>query len=68
MFDFKQFKIQSYSREPPKHEEPIRTAEPSKLECHICGKVFKAHAELDRHMENTHGNPEKTHTKPHFAH
>jgi len=28
---------------PPLHEEPIRTLEPSKLACHICGKTFKTH-------------------------
>ena len=50
---------------PPLHEEPIRSLEPSKLVCHICGKAFKTHSELDRHMENVHGAPEKTHTKPH---
>jgi hypothetical protein len=50
---------------PPLHEEPIRTLEPSKLAFHICGKTFKTHTELDRHMEQMHGTPEKTHTKAH---
>jgi len=55
-------------REPPTHEEPIRTTQPSRLECEICGKAFKTHSELDRHLENIHGNPEKTHTGPHSGH
>ena len=33
--------------------------------CEICGKAFKTHAQIDRHMEHMHGNPEKTHTAPH---
>ena len=66
-------KSKSQSRSPdlsetsPPHDEPVRTTEPSKLDCEICGKTFKTHSELDRHMENVHGNPEKTHTKPHDA-
>ena len=55
-------------REPPQHEEPIRTTEPSRLACEICGRAFKTHSELDRHMENMHGSPEKTHTRPHSGH
>jgi hypothetical protein len=65
----KQDKPQSVpSREPPTHEEPVHTLQPSRLECEICGKAFKTHTELDRHLENVHGNPEKTHTGPHSGH
>jgi uncharacterized C2H2 Zn-finger protein len=65
----KQNKTQSNpSRESPMHEEPVRSTEPSRLECEICGKAFKTHTELDRHLENVHGNPEKTHTGPHTGH
>jgi hypothetical protein len=53
-------------REPPTHEEPVRTTEPSKLQCEICGMVFKNHSALERHMEHAHGNPERTHTHPHL--
>lgn len=52
-------------REPPTHEEPVRTLEPSRLQCEICGVAFKTHTELDRHMEHAHGTPEKTHVRPH---
>ena len=52
----------------PMHEEPVSTVEPSRLACEICGKAFKTHTELDRHMENAHGNPEKTHTGTHTGH
>ena len=50
---------------PPLHEEPVGGLILSKEVCKICGKSFKTHSELDRHMENVHGAPEKTHTKPH---
>ena len=50
---------------PSLHEEPIEGYESMKEVCEICGKKFKTHSELDRHMENIHGNPEKTHTGPH---
>lgn len=50
---------------PPLHEEPVSGLVLSKEVCRICGKSFKTHSELDRHMENVHGTPEKTHTKPH---
>ena len=56
------------SREPPTHEEPVRTTQPSRLRCEICGKAFKTHTELDRHLESVHGNPEKTHTGAHTGH
>jgi len=69
MVEPKQVKSQSNrSREPPTHEEPVRTVEPSRLACEICGKAFKTHTELDRHIENAHGNPEKTHTGTHTGH
>jgi hypothetical protein len=51
---------------PPVPEEPTDRMVPGKLVCEICGKVFKTHPELDRHLEHEHGNPEKTHTKPHL--
>ena len=50
---------------PPLHEEPIRSLEAGKVVCQICGKTFKTHTQLDRHMEQMHGTPEKTHTKAH---
>jgi hypothetical protein len=50
---------------PPLHEEPIQGLSSEKEVCEICGKTFKTHTQLDRHMEHEHGNPEKTHTKPH---
>jgi len=50
---------------PPLHEEPIEGLGVRKEVCGICGKTFKTHSELDRHMEHAHGNPEKTHTRPH---
>jgi len=71
MAEPKQIKPRSvHSRESDStvHEEPVRTLEPSRLECEICGKAFKTHTELDRHLENIHGNPEKTHTGPHAGH
>ena len=62
----KQIKTRSIlPKAPPLHEEPLRGIEPGKLVCQICGKVFKTHAQIDRHMEHMHGNPEKTHTAPH---
>ena len=59
---------QQRAPEPPMNEEPMRTVEPSRLECKICGKAFKTHTELDRHLENIHGTPEKNHTGPHSGH
>jgi hypothetical protein len=56
----------SVPKAPPLHEEPIEGLQPGKEVCEICGKTFRTHAELDRHLENTHGTPEKTHTKPHL--
>ena len=50
---------------PPVHEEPVGGLGMGNDVCRICGKSFKTHSELDRHMENVHGAPEKTHTKPH---
>jgi hypothetical protein len=47
------------------HEEPAGGLVMGKEICKICGKSFKTHSELDRHIENVHGAPEKTHTKPH---
>ncbi len=50
---------------PSLHEEPIEGLSSEKEKCEICGKTFKTHTQLDRHMEHEHGNPEKTHTGPH---
>jgi hypothetical protein len=50
---------------PPLHEEPVGGQLLGKEVCKICGKSFKTHSELDRHVENVHGEPEKTHTGPH---
>ncbi|HMK95274.1 MAG TPA: C2H2-type zinc finger protein [Candidatus Limnocylindrales bacterium] len=50
------------------HEEPVRTLQPSRLKCEICGKTFKTHSEVDRHMESIHGEPERTHTGAHTGH
>ena len=62
-------KLRSHEAETsPMHEEPVRTVEPSRLACEICGRAFKTHTELDRHMENMHGSPERTHTGPHTGH
>ncbi len=53
---------------PPVPEEPLDRLARGPLVCEICGKTFKTHSELDRHMENVHGSPEKTHTTAHPAH
>lgn len=50
---------------PPVPEEPLDRMVPSSLVCRVCGKIFKTHLELDRHMENMHANPERTHVGPH---
>jgi hypothetical protein len=50
---------------PPLHEEPVAGLVLGKEICRICGKTFKNHSELDRHVENVHGAPEKTHIGPH---
>jgi len=50
---------------PPVPEEPTGKITAGPLVCEICGKTFKTHSQLDRHMEQAHGNPEKTHTGPH---
>ena len=57
-----------HDEESPMHGEPVRTLEPSRLTCEICGRTFKTHSELDRHLESIHGNPEKTHMGPHTGH
>jgi hypothetical protein len=62
----KQNKTKSLPKGPPLHEEPIEGRQSGLEVCEICGKRFKTHAELDRHLENAHGNPERTHTKPHL--
>jgi hypothetical protein len=54
-----------YPKAPPVPEEPTDTLPRGELVCEICGKVFKTHSQLDRHLENMHGTPEKTHTAPH---
>ncbi len=65
-FGVKQTKIRyNLPKAPPLHEEPIEGLSSEKEICKICGKAFKTHSELDRHMENVHGAPEKTHTGPH---
>ncbi|MCW3995613.1 MAG: hypothetical protein NWE98_05630 [Candidatus Bathyarchaeota archaeon] len=43
---------------PPLHEEPIRGIEVGKVICQICGKAFKTHAQMDRHMLTEHKSPE----------
>ncbi|MGD6853376.1 MAG: C2H2-type zinc finger protein [Candidatus Bathyarchaeia archaeon] len=50
---------------PPVPEEPLENMPRSNLVCEICGRVFRTHSELDRHMENMHGQPEKTHIRSH---
>ena len=50
---------------PSLHEEPIRGIYANKEVCKICGKTFKTHSQLDRHMEQMHGHPEETHISPH---
>ena len=50
---------------PPLHEEPVGGLEAGKELCHICGKTFKTHSQLDKHMEQIHVAPEKTHIGPH---
>jgi hypothetical protein len=50
---------------PPVPEEPLDRMPKSGLACEICGRTFKTHSELDRHLEHMHGTPEKTHLKPH---
>ena len=65
-FDTKSTKILSASKKVPSvHEEPIEGGGSEREVCDICGKRFKTHSMLDRHKENEHGNPEKTHTGPH---
>ena len=62
----KKEKTQSVLPKSPRlHEEPVGGQLLGKEVCKICGKLFKTHSELDRHMENVHGEPEKTHTGPH---
>jgi len=65
LFSIKHTKIPSLPKTPPLHEEPIQGRGSEKEICKICGKSFKTHSELDRHVENAHGAPEKTHTGPH---
>jgi hypothetical protein len=62
----KEVKTQSpLPKAPPLPEEPLRGIEPGKLYCKICRKKFTSKSQLDRHMENMHGTPEKTHVGPH---
>ena len=70
MVDNKKVKTKSVpSKMPPEHDESMSGGEVGKEVgrdvCQICGKAFKTHSELDRHMENVHGSPERTHTQPH---
>jgi hypothetical protein len=51
---------------PSLHEEPIQGLSSEKEVCKVCGNTFKTHTQLDRHMENEHGNPEKTHIQNHI--
>jgi len=53
---------------PPVPEEPLDKRPHGGLICGICGKTFKTHSELDRHMEQMHGQPEKTHIAKHAGH
>ncbi|MCW4000313.1 MAG: hypothetical protein NWE93_08730 [Candidatus Bathyarchaeota archaeon] len=48
---------------PPVPEEPLEQMPKSRLACEICGKTFRTHSELDRHLEQIHGHPEKTHVQ-----
>lgn len=65
MTEDKQVKTHSdLPKTPSVHEESIEGYARGAV-CEICGKTFKTHTELDRHKENVHGNPEKTHTHPH---
>jgi hypothetical protein len=50
---------------PPVPEEPLDKMPRGELVCEICGKAFKTHSQLDRHREQMHGSPEKTHTGRH---
>jgi hypothetical protein len=50
---------------PPVPEEPLENLPRSNLICEICGRVFKTHSQLDRHLEHMHGHPEKTHIRLH---
>jgi hypothetical protein len=53
------FKIRStLPKAPPVPEEPLDKMAAGTLVCEICGKVFKTHSQLDRHMETEHESPE----------
>jgi uncharacterized C2H2 Zn-finger protein len=58
----------SLPKAPPVPEEPTDRLPRGELVCEICGKIFKTHSQLDRHMESMHGHPEKTHLQPHTGH
>ncbi len=53
---------------PPIPEESTGTLPRGELVCEICGKIFKTHSQLDRHMESMHGTPEKDHLERHAEH
>jgi uncharacterized C2H2 Zn-finger protein len=39
---------------PVTQETPVSGDEPNQIPCPVCGKHFKTHSELDRHMDATH--------------
>ena len=39
---------------PVTRETPVSGDEPNQIPCPVCGKHFKTHSELDRHMDATH--------------
>ncbi len=44
-----------YHEAQPVPEEPRENMPPSRLLCQICGKAFKTHTQVDRHMQTDHG-------------
>jgi hypothetical protein len=54
----KQATPKHYHEAPPVPEEPLETMQPSKFRCEICGKIFRRHTEVDRHMATEHESPE----------
>jgi hypothetical protein len=39
---------------PTSQEIPLKGIEPSNIPCPMCGKTFKTHMEMERHMDFTH--------------
>ncbi|MGD6807324.1 MAG: C2H2-type zinc finger protein [Candidatus Bathyarchaeia archaeon] len=62
------FPVYSAPKASPVPEEPLDKMPPNRLVCEICGKTFKTHSEFDRHLEQMHGTPEKTHLTKHTGH